>query len=325
MIYTKENDRQYRENLKNKIAQLKKEKNVVILAHNYQRPDVQDVADFLGDSLALAQAAVKTDAEIIVLCGVHFMAEIAKILNPKKKVLLPVKEAGCPASDMITVKQLQARKNEISDAAVVCYVNSSAEIKAESDVCCTSGNAIKIVTALPNKKILFIPDKNLGLYVSSEVKDKEVIPWKGVCPTHVRISLEEILAAKEKYPDAELLVHPECEMRILKEADFIGGTGGMLKRVKISKTKKFIIGTEQGLIYRLKRENPNKEFYSPSPHFICADMKLTTLGWVAHSLEMLVHEIDIPEEVVEKARKPIEKMLQITEGKDKRSFHRSLR
>ena len=312
MPYSEKNDKRYQEDLKKKIAELKKEKNAAVLVHNYQRPEVQDVADYLGDSLALAQAAVKTDTKIIVLCGVHFMAEIAAILNPAKKVLLPVKEAGCPASDMITVNELQAKKKEIPDAAVVCYVNSSAATKAESDVCCTSRNAIEVVRSLPNKKILFVPDRNLGLYVESQVKDKEIITWRGVCPTHVRVSQEEILEAKKKYPDAEFLAHPECEMKVLKEALFIGGTGGMLKYVKSSSSKRFIIGTEQGLIYRLKRENPDKEFYSPSEHFICADMKLTTLGWVAHSLELEVNEIRVPEDIRLRAKKSLDRMLEIT-------------
>lgn len=315
MVYTEKNDVQYRENLKKTISQLKKEKNAVILVHNYQRPEIQDIADFLGDSFGLAQAATKTNADIIVLCGVHFMAEIAKVLNYNKKVLLPVKEAGCPASDMITAKELQVKKKEFPDASVVCYVNSSAAIKAESDVCCTSANAVQIVRSLPAERIIFIPDKNLGLYVKSQVKEKEIITWRGLCPTHVRVSLEEILEAKERYPKAKFIAHPECAMKVLKEANYIGGTGGMLKYVKKSKSKKFIIGTEEGLIYRLKRENPDKEFYSPSPHFICADMKLTTLGWVAHSLEMLVYEIIVPEHIARGARKSLERMLEVTEKK----------
>lgn len=309
MPYSEENDKRYLDNLKEKIAKLKKEKKAVILAHNYQKPQIQDIADFVGDSLALAQAAVETDAKIIVLCGVHFMAEIAKILNPEKKVLLPVKEAGCPASDMITVKELQLKKKEIPDAAVVCYVNSSAAIKAESYVCCTSANAIKVVRSLPNKKILFVPDKNLGLYVKSNVEDKQIITWRGVCPTHVRVSLEEIREAKKRYPDAEFLAHPECEPKVLKEATFVGGTGGILKYVKSSDAKKFIIGTEQGLIYRLKKENPGKDFYSPSEHFICADMKLTTRGWVAHALELEVNQIEVPEDIRVRAKKSLDRML----------------
>jgi quinolinate synthase len=312
MPYTERNDQAYHEDLKKKIAEVKQKKDAVILVHNYQRPEIQDIADYLGDSLALAQAAVKTSAKIIVLCGVHFMAEIAAILNPVKKVLLPVKEAGCPASDMITVKELQAEKKEVPDAAVVCYVNSSAAIKAQSYVCCTSANALRVVQSLPDKKILFVPDRNLGLYVKSQVKNKEVITWRGVCPTHVRVSKEEILEAKKRYPDAEFLAHPECEMKVLKEASFIGGTGGMLKHVKGSQTKRFIIGTEQGLLYRLKKENPDKEFYSPSAHFICADMKLTTLGWVAHALELEVNEIKVPEQIRVKAKSSLDRMLKIT-------------
>ncbi|MBN3038956.1 MAG: quinolinate synthase NadA [Candidatus Omnitrophica bacterium] len=314
MVYTEEDDLKYQQALKDKIAHLRKEKNAVILAHNYQRPEVQDVADIRGDSLALAQAAIRTDAKIIVLCGVHFMAEIASILNPAKKVLLPVEVAGCPASDMITVKELRVKKDEHPDASVVCYVNSSAAVKAESDVCCTSANAIEVVKSLSNRKIIFVPDKNLGLYVKSHVKEKEIITWRGVCPTHVRVSLEEVLEAKEKYPDAEFIAHPECEMKVLKKANFIGGTGGMLKYVKSSPAKRFIIGTERGLIHRLKMENPEKEFFSPSRHFICADMKLTTLGWVTHALELEVHEVKVPEGVRLKAKKSLDRMLEITEN-----------
>ena len=315
MPYTKQNDKRYHEDLKKKIVELKKKKNAVILVHNYQKPEIQDIADFLGDSLALAQSALNSKAKIVILCGVYFMAEIAKILNPEKKVLLPVKEAGCPASDMITVGELQARKKEIPDAGVVCYVNSSAATKAESDVCCTSANAIEVVRSLPNKRILFVPDKNLGLYVKSQVKDKQIITWRGVCPTHVRVSLEEVLETKKRYPDAQLLAHPECEPKVLKEASFIGGTGGMVKYIRSSETKRFIIGTEQGLIYRLKKENPDKEFYPPSNHFICADMKLTTLGWVAHSLELGLNEIKVPEDIRVRAKKSLDKMLEITYGK----------
>ena len=309
MMYTEEDNKKYQENLKRKINRLKKEKGAVILVHNYQRPEIQDIADIQGDSLALAQAAAEIDAKIIVLCGVFFMAEIAAILNPRKKVLLPVKEAGCPASDMITAEQLRKKKKEVPDAAVVCYVNSSAAVKAESDVCCTSANAIKVVRSLPNERILFVPDRNLGSYVKSQVKDKEIILWKGVCPTHIRTSFGEIVEAKRRYPDAEFIAHPECTPKVLKEASFIGGTGGMVRYVKRSQTKRFIIGTEEGLIYRLRRENPDKEFYSPSNHFICADMKLTTLGWAARSLETEAYEVKIAEDIRLRARKAIERML----------------
>ncbi len=311
MIYTEENNKRYEEDLKRKISCLKEQKGAIILVHNYQRPEIQDIADIQGDSLALARAATETDAKIILLCGVLFMAEIAVTLNPKKKVLLPVKEAGCPAADMITVGQLREKRKEVPDAAVVCYVNSSAAIKAESDVCCTSANAVKIVKSLPNKRVLFVPDKNLGSYVKSQVENKEIILWKGVCPTHIRTSFGEIVEAKRRYPDAEFIAHPECNSKVLKEATFIGGTGGMVKYVKSSPTKSFIIGTEQGLIYRLKRENPDKEFYSPSNHFICADMKLTTLGWVTRSLETETYEVKVAEDIRLRAKRAIERMFEL--------------
>ena len=310
-MYTEENDRKYHEDLSGRINRLKKEKDAVILAHNYQKPEIQEIADAWGDSLALAQAATKTEAKIIVVCGVSFMAEIAAILNPAKQVLLPVKEAGCPASDMITARKLREKKKEFPDAAVVCYVNSSAETKAESDICCTSANAVKIVESLPNKKILFVPDKNLGQYVRSRVPNKEIILWKGVCPTHIRTSYEEIVEAKQRYPDAEFIAHPECDPEILKEASYIGGTGGMQKYVKNSPAKRFIIGTEQGLLYRLKKDNPGKEFYSPSNHFICADMKLTTLGWILHSLETETHKVTVEEDIRRRAGRTIDRMLAI--------------
>ena len=305
-------DLQYKEELKKKILKLKKEKNAVIIVHNYQRDEIQEIADYSGDSLGLARAAVKTDADIIVFCGVHFMAESAAILNPDKLVLLPVKEAGCPLADMINVHKLREKKKKYSEAAVVCYVNSSAEIKAESDISCTSSNAIEVVKAIKNKQIIFVPDKNLGRYVQSQVPEKEIILWEGYCPTHLRLREEDVTATKKKYPNAEFIAHPECSPEVLKRADHICSTGGMFKYAKESNSKEFIIGTESGMLYNLRKQNPGKKFYVPTPNLVCANMKLTTLGWVLHSLENLVHEVKVPQDIAKKARKTLEKMLEIT-------------
>ena len=311
--YKKSDDVKYRENLKKKIAQLKKEKKAVIIVHNYQRDEIQDIADISGDSLALSQAAVRADAEVIVFCGVDFMAESASILNPGKIVLLPVKEAGCPMADMVTPERLKEKKREHPDAAVVCYVNSSAAIKAESDICCTSSNAIEIVKSLENyKEIIFIPDKNLGRYIQKNVPDKKIILWEGFCPTHIRVSKEEVLKAKEAHPEAEVLAHPECNPDIWSVSDHICSTGGMFKYVKNSKSKSFIIVTEVGMLYGLKKANPDKRFYTPSERLVCPTMKLTTLGWVAHSLEAMEHQIKITGEVRDRAYKSLERMLKVS-------------
>ncbi len=306
-------DKRYNEELKEKILRLKKERDAVIIAHNYQRDEVQEIAEITGDSLALSQAAIRTDAKVIVFCGVTFMAETAAILNPGKTVLLPVIEAGCPMADMITAEKLRAKKVEYPDAAVVCYVNSSARVKAESDICCTSSNAIEVVRSLKDhKRIIFVPDRNLGRYVQSQVPDKEIILWKGFCPTHIRVQEEDILEVREKYPDAEFVAHPECEPEVLALADHICSTGGMFKYIKGSNSKRFIIGTESGMLYRLKKENPDKEFFLATEHLICPSMKLTTLGWVAHSLEAMVYKVEVPADVAEKAKRALDRMLAVS-------------
>lgn len=306
-------DATYNEQLKKKILKLKQERNAVIIVHNYQRDEIQDLADITGDSLALSQAAVRTDAKVIIFCGVTFMAETAAILNPGKTVLLPVVEAGCPMADMITSEKLRAMKAEYPDAAVVCYVNSSAKVKAESDICCTSSNAIEIVKSLKEyKKVIFVPDRNLGRYVQSQVPDKEIILWKGFCPTHIRVQEEDILEVRRVYPDAEFIAHPECEPEVLALADHICSTGGMFKYIKQSKSKRFIIGTESGMLYKLKKENPGKEFFLATTHLICPSMKLTTLGWLAHSLENMVYKIEVPDDVSGKARKALDRMLAVS-------------
>lgn len=310
--YDKENDVKYKSELKDKILQLKKKKNAVIIVHNYQRDEIQDIADITGDSLALSQAAIKTNAKVIVFCGVHFMAESAAILNPDKIILLPVVEAGCPMADMITAEKLRAKKKEYPDAAVVCYVNSSAKVKAESDYCCTSSNAIEVVRAIPNKKIIFVPDKNLALYVQSQLPEKEIIPWQGFCPTHIRVQEEDIKDIKRLHPKAEVLAHPECNPEVLAISDHICSTAGMFKYCKTAKSKEFIIATEMGLLYRLRKDNPGKFFYLATEHLICPSMKLTTLGWVAHSLETMTNVIAVPEDVRSKAITALQKMLEIT-------------
>jgi len=306
-------DASYNEQLKKKILKLKKDRNAVIIAHNYQRDEVQELADITGDSLALSQAAVRTDAKVIIFCGVTFMAETAAILNPDKTVLLPVVEAGCPMADMITADKLRAMKAEYPDAAVVCYVNSSAKVKAESDICCTSSNAVEIVRSLnEHKKVIFVPDRNLGRYVQTQVPDKQIILWKGFCPTHIRVQEEDILEVRKTYPDVEFIAHPECEPEVLALADHICSTGGMFKYIKQSKSKRFIIGTESGMLYKLKRENPDKEFFLATPHLICPSMKLTTLGWLAHSLENMVYRIDVPDDVCSRAKKALDRMLAVS-------------
>ena len=308
----KEKDKKYIEGLKKKIARLKSARNAVIIVHNYQRDEIQDIADISGDSLALSKAAVRTDADVIVFCGVHFMAETAAILNPNKTVLLPVAEAGCPMADMVSTDMLKERHKQYPDAAVVCYVNSSAAVKAESDICCTSSNAIEIVKSLPHRQIIFIPDKNLGRYVQSQVPKKEMILWEGFCPTHIRLQEQEVCQAKREYPEAEFIAHPECQPQVLALADHICSTGGMFKYVKKSKAKDFIIGTESGMLYKLRKENPGKDFYMPTSHLICPSMKLTTLGWVAHSLEANEHVIKVAADIASRAEGSIRKMLEVS-------------
>ena len=311
-----DNDLKYNEALKKKIEKLKKKQNAVIIAHNYQRDEIQEIADISGDSLALSQAAVRTDADVIVFCGVQFMAESAAILNPDKKVLLPVMEAGCPLADMITPEKLRAKKKEYPGAAVVCYVNSSADVKAESDIACTSSNAVQVVRALKERDIIFVPDKNLGRYVQSQLPDKNIILWDGFCPTHIRVQEEDVVKTKQAHPLAEVIAHPECNPAVLALADHICSTGGMFKYVKESKLSEFIISTESGMLYKLQKENPGKKFYLPTSHLVCANMKLITLGWVAHSLENIVYEIKVSDEVRQKAKRALDRMLAVTgEGK----------
>lgn len=296
------------EALKQEILQLKKEKNAVLLCHIYQIPEVQDLADYVGDSLGLSQEAAKADCDIIVFCGVRFMAETAAMINPGKKVLIPDETAGCPMADMINPEQLKALKEKHPRAPVVCYVNSTAETKALSDICITSANALSIVKQLPEEKILFIPDKYLGMYIQSSV-DKEIVLWPGYCPTHVKIIPPQIEEAKKKHPDAIVMVHPECTPQVQKLADHILSTGQMCKKAEELPDKEFIIGTEQGITYTLKVRNPDKEFFSVQPEPVCPNMKKITLEKVLWSLRDEKYEVTVEPETAEKAKKAIIRML----------------
>jgi quinolinate synthase len=292
-----------------RIADLKQKKDAVIIAHNYQIGEVQDIADFIGDSLQLSIEASRTGKSIIVFCGVHFMAETAKILNPEKKVLIPDVKSGCPMADMITAARLKQLKSEHPGAVVVCYVNSTASVKALSDICCTSSNAVRVVESIPpDKDIIFIPDKYLASYVQSKTGRKMII-WNGYCPTHVMISAKNIILLKKKHLDAVVVVHPETTPEVISVADAVESTGGMLKYVKKSNKKVFIIGTETGIIHRLKKENPEKEFIPALQTAICPDMKLINLEKILESLEEEKTEITIPEDIAGKARSAIDRMI----------------
>ncbi len=293
-----------------KIERLKKERNAVILAHNYELPEVQDCADFVGDSLELSVKAANTDAEVIVFCGVHFMAETAKILSPEKTVLLPDQDAGCPMADMITADQLRSLKAEHPRAKVVCYVNTTAAVKAECDLCCTSANAVKMVAEVfkDEKEIIFVPDQYLAAF-ASEKSGRKLIVWNGFCPVHAAILSEDIKKARALHPKALVMVHPECRPEVTALADATLSTGGMSRYAHETDAKEIIVGTETGIIHKLKKENPDKDFFAVSESFICADMKRTTLEKVLFSLENMVNAIQIPEETAARARAGIEKML----------------
>jgi quinolinate synthase len=296
--------------LAEKIVSLKKRRNAVILAHNYQRPEVQDIADFVGDSLELSQNAAKTDAEVIVFCGVHFMAETASILSPAKTVLLPEINAGCKMADMITAEQLRERKKNFPHAAVVCYVNSTADVKAESDVCCTSANAVKVVQNIDASEILFVPDQYLGHYVSTKVT-KTIHLWHGYCPIHVHILPEHVLAKKKEYPQAKVIVHPECTPQVIALADEVMSTGGMVRYARRDEVREMIVGTEVAILHRLEKENPGKKFIAASDKAICPNMKLTGLDSILWSLEDMNPEVTVPEEIRLRAKSCLDKMLQI--------------
>nr|WP_273336525.1 quinolinate synthase NadA [Clostridium luticellarii] len=293
----------------NEIKRLKTERNACILAHNYQVPEVQDISDIVGDSFALSRAAAKMDKEVIVFCGVRFMAESAKILSPDKKVLLPSKYAGCPLADSITAKQLQIMKNKYPGAAVVCYVNSSAEVKAISDICCTSSNAVKVVESLKEDEVLFVPDENLAGYIAEKVRGKHIIPWPGHCITHARIMVEDLVKTSEEHPKAEILAHPEVSGEIRESSDFVGSTSQIIDHARKSSNTEFIIGTEIGVLHKMKKDNPGKKFYLMSPRLVCENMKMTSLENVYTCLLNMEYEISVPENIRKKAENSLEKML----------------
>jgi quinolinate synthase len=294
--------------IREQILELKKEKEAIILGHNYQRKEVQEVSDFLGDSYGLSVQASKTDAKIIVFCGVDFMAESAKILNPQKIVLHPNLKANCPMAAMVDVKSLKDLKAAHPGTPVVSYVNTSADVKAESDICCTSANAVKIVQSLPDKEVIFVPDTNLGLYVQRYVKDKEMIFWPGYCPTHVNIKVEDLKELKKQHPDAEILVHPECTPDVIDFADFAFSTEGIVKHVVSSPKREFIIGTEANMLHRLRKEAPGRILYEV-PNATCPNMRVISLEDVRDSLVKIQHKIELPPDIIRRARIPLERMI----------------
>ena len=296
------------ETIESKIESLKKKRNAIILAHNYQLGEVQDIADFVGDSLELARRAASTDADVIVFCGVLFMAETAAMLSPQKTVLLPDVNAGCPMADMITSQQLRQFKQQHPDAAVVCYVNSSAEVKAESDYCCTSSNATQVVESIEaDKEIIFVPDMNLAQHAAQQT-NRKLILWEGYCHVHVCIRDTDIILAKQQHPEAVIMVHCECTDPVRKLADAALSTSGMLKLAKESDTDEFIVGTEIGMLHRLRKENPGKKFYPASKAAVCPNMKLTTVEKVLWSLEDMKYKITVPEEIRLRALNALEAM-----------------
>ncbi|MBT4511204.1 MAG: quinolinate synthase NadA [Chloroflexi bacterium] len=293
-----------------RINKLRKERNAIIIAHNYQRGEVQDIADFVGDSLELSQKAAKIDADVIVFCGVHFMAETASILSPDKTVLIPDKDSGCPMADMIDADALRKLKSEHPTAKVVCYVNSSAEVKAESDICCTSSNATRIVASFPvDQEIIFIPDQYLGHYAASQ-SGREVILWHGYCPTHAKIIPPDIEQLRQDHPNAKVVVHPECRPDVIALADEVASTSGILKYCQREDIHEVIVGTEMGIIHRLEKENPGKQFFPISKKAVCPNMKRITLEKVQYALEEMTPEVKVPENIRLKAKAAVDRMLE---------------
>ncbi|MBN2168764.1 MAG: quinolinate synthase NadA [Actinobacteria bacterium] len=298
------------ENIVREIGRLKKEFNAVILVHNYQRPEVQDIGDFLGDSLGLARQAASTDADVIVFCGVYFMAETAYMLSPEKKVILPDLDAGCPLADMVEAEDVLELRSKYPDAEVVCYVNSSAEVKAVSDYCCTSSNAVEVANAVESDRVIFVPDKNLGAYVAERV-NKEIIAWNGFCATHERIEVEDIEARLEEHPRAEVIAHPECRSEVQDMADHICSTSRMSQAAADSEAREFIVATETGMLYPLRKELPDKSFYAPVKEPLCPNMKLITLPKVLKAMRAAGPEVRVPEDIRVKALRAVERMLSL--------------
>jgi quinolinate synthase len=298
------------QSLEERILKLKQEKKAIILAHNYQPPEVQDIADFTGDSLELSQIAAGTDADIIVFCGVHFMAETASILSPEKAVLLPDAKAGCPMADMITAEQLRQKKRQIPGATVVTYVNSTAEVKAESDYCCTSSNGVKVVANLDSDKIIFVPDQYLGDYIIRKTGKKMTL-WPGYCPTHMKILPEDIARLKEQHPRARVVIHPECRPDVIDLADEALSTSGIIRYAARDDVSELIVGTEVDILHRLRKENPSKKFVPASEKAICPDMKRITLEKILTSLETMSPRITVPEEIRIRAIAAVDRMLAI--------------
>ncbi|WP_127587112.1 quinolinate synthase NadA [Paenibacillus koleovorans] len=296
--------------LKKRIEELKKERNAIILAHYYQRDEVQEVADFRGDSFLLAQKAAQTDAEVIVFCGVHFMGESAKILAPNKTVIIPDERAGCPMADMVNVEGLKALKRQHPKAAVVTYINSSAEIKAETDICCTSANAVKVIQSVDAEEIIWVPDKNLGHYVS-QYTDKKMIIWEGYCNTHDMLTVKDVIEMKAQHPNAQFVVHPECRPEVVELGDFVGSTTAIIKYCKESDCKEFIVGTEDGTGYQLRLDSPDKTFHFATKFLVCPNMKVNNLKKIVRCMETMQPQIYVPPQVAEKARLSLERMLQV--------------
>lgn len=295
-------------NFKDEILKLKKEKNAIILAHYYQRSDIQDIADAVGDSYYLSKVAKHCEEKVIVFCGVKFMAESAKILSPEKTVLLPVIDAGCPMADMADVEGVQELKKKHPNAKIVCYINSSAEVKSISDVCCTSSNALKIIRNLEEEEIIFLPDKNLGEYIQEQIPEKKFILWNGFCITHKKVKLEELIKAKNLHPDILIAAHPECEKPVRDAANFIGSTGEIINYVNKSSNKKFLIVTEEGVLHQMKLNDPNKKFYIPGGGMSCINMKKTYLKDIYDCLLNMEYNIELDEDLRVKAYNALSNM-----------------
>lgn len=297
-----------------RLQQLKKERNAIILAHYYMRPEVQAVADYIGDSFGLSQKARDTDADVILFCGVHFMAESAKILNPDKIVLMPDERSGCPMADMVTGEGLRKLKAEHPNATVVAYVNTSADVKAETDICCTSSNALQVIESVESDEIIWVPDKNLGHYVS-QFTDKKMIIWQGYCNTHDLLTPEEVLELKAKYPDAPIVVHPECRPEVVALGDFVGSTTGILKFCRETNFQNYIVATEEGVRYMLEKEGPTKTFHFASRYMVCPNMKVHNVKKMVRALETMQPQIEVDPEIATKAKRSLDAMLAVVPKK----------